>query len=148
VTVGPVLSHEDRVLLAARSDPLAERDSVCLDDLAERSFPQAPGLPREMMDRFFPTTHSSGKPIRPVPVRSIEEMLMLIEAGQIVHPTIASFLDYYPDETIVAIPIRDLPPSETALIWLTSNRSPRADAFIRAATNVLDQTTLPIRRPA
>ena len=38
---------------------------------------------------------------------------------------------------MVAVPISDLPPSETALIWLTVNHSPNIHAFARTATDVL-----------
>jgi DNA-binding transcriptional LysR family regulator len=53
VTVGPVLSHEQLVLLVARDDPFARRGSVGLQDFAGRALADAPVLPHEMMDTFF-----------------------------------------------------------------------------------------------
>jgi len=32
-----------------------------------------------------------------------------------------------------------MPPSQTALVWLGSDRSAKNDAFIRAATDILEQ---------
>lgn len=34
-----------------------------------------------------------------------------------------------PPPHVIAIPINDLPPSETALVWLTASRSPKVNAF-------------------
>lgn len=50
-----------------------------------------------------------------------------------------SFLEHYPHPGVTAIPIRDMPPSQTALVWLGSDRSAKNDAFIRAATDILEQ---------
>jgi len=35
------------------------------------------------------------------------------------------------------VPFSDLPPSEAALVWRTADRSPKIEAFVRAATDVL-----------
>jgi DNA-binding transcriptional LysR family regulator len=137
VTVGPILSHEERVLLVTKEDPVAKRRSVCLEDVAGRPIADAPAWPREMIDSFFPPATPSGRRFPRIQLRSTEEMVMLVAAGQLVHPTVASFLDYYSDDTIVAVPIRDLPPSETALVWMRANRSAKVQAFAQAAVEVL-----------
>jgi hypothetical protein len=60
-----------------------------------------------------------------------------VAAGEIVHPTVRPFLDHFPHPGVTAIPIRDMPPSKTALMWLKTNRSVKVEAFARAATDVL-----------
>jgi DNA-binding transcriptional LysR family regulator len=133
LTVGPILSRERRVVLVAKDDALAKRESVCVEDCAERTISDAPALPREMLDAWFPPVTPSGRRLRRMPIRSFEDALLLVAGGEIIHPTVASFLDYYIHDGVVAVPIRDLPPSETALVWVTANRSPNIGAFARAA---------------
>jgi DNA-binding transcriptional LysR family regulator len=142
VTVGPILTHEERVLLVAKSDPLAQRESVALDDFADRAVSDAPAFPREMMDALIPPVTPSGHRYRRTVNRSIEDMLMSIATGKQVHPTVPSFLEHHTHPTVRAVPISDLPPSQTALIWLTANHSPKVHAFARVATDVLAHTEL------
>jgi DNA-binding transcriptional LysR family regulator len=137
VVIGPVLSCEDRVVLVAEDNPLAERESVSYEDLAGHSVPDAPTLPRALMDAFVPPYTPSGQRLKRVDVHTTSEILMRVAAGEVVHPTVRSFLDHLPGPGVKAIPIRDLPPSETALVWLKANRSVKIDAFVRAAADVL-----------
>lgn len=90
-----------------------------------------------MMDAFFPPISPSGRRLRRIDLRSFEEGLLLVAAGEMVHPTIASFLNYYVHDGVVAVPISDLPPSETALVWMTAKHSAKIDAFAHAAADVL-----------
>jgi hypothetical protein len=62
---------------------------------------------------------------------------MRVALGVQVHPTVPSFFDHYSHPGVTSVPIRDLPPSETALAWLTANHAPKIEAFIRAATDTL-----------
>jgi DNA-binding transcriptional LysR family regulator len=140
MTVGPILSREPRVLLVAKDDVLAARDSVRLEDFADRAIPDNPAMPREMMDAFFPPLALSGRKIRRITIRSFEEGMLLVAAGRMVHPTVASYLSYYMDQGVVSVPIADLPPSETALVWLTAKHSPKVQAFAHAAADVLGRS--------
>jgi DNA-binding transcriptional LysR family regulator len=140
ITIGPVLTHEERVLLVARSDPLARRESVTLDDFADRAVSNAPEFPREMMDALIPPVTPSGHHYRRIVNRSIEDMLMSIATRKQVHPTVPSFLEHHAHPAVTTVPISDLPPSQTALVWLTANRAPKVHAFARVATDVLAQT--------
>jgi DNA-binding transcriptional LysR family regulator len=138
ITIGPVLSREERVLLVARDDPLAERDSIRYDDLAGRVVSDVPAFPREVMDAFIPPVTRDGRILRRVPNSSAEDTMMRVALGEQVHPTVQSFLDHHSHPGVISVPIEDLPPSETALVWLTVNRGPKIDAFARAASDVLD----------
>jgi hypothetical protein len=102
-----------------------------------RRISDAMGLPREMVDSFFPPVAASGHRFARAALRSNEEIVMLVAAGQLVHPTVASFLDCYSDESVVAVPADGLPPSRTALVWLSGNRSPSVQAFAQVAAPVL-----------
>lgn len=139
ITVGPILTHEQRVLLVSKSGPLALLSSVDLDDFADYTVSDAPAFPREMMDALIPPITPSGRRFRRFANRNIEEMLMRIATGKQVHPTVPSFLDHHAHPAITSVPIRGLPPSETALVWMASNRAPRVHAFSRLAVDVLSE---------
>jgi DNA-binding transcriptional LysR family regulator len=137
ITVGPILTHEERVLLVAKGDPLAQRESVTLDDFADRAVSDSPEFPREMMDALIPPVTRSGRHYRRTENRSIEDMLMSIATGKQVHPTVPSFLEHHAHPAVTAVPISDLPPSQTALVWRTSDHAPKVSAFVRVVTDVL-----------
>jgi DNA-binding transcriptional LysR family regulator len=140
ITVGPILTHEERVLLLAIGDPLAHRESVTLEDFADRTVSDSAAFPREMMDQLIPPLTPSGHRYRRHENHSIEDMLMSIATGKLVHPTVPSFLEHHAHPAVTSMPISDLPPSQTALVWLTANRAPKVDAFTRVAARVLADT--------
>jgi DNA-binding transcriptional LysR family regulator len=135
--IGPILSREERVVVVPEGDPLAERESVFYEDLADYTLTDGNTGRRELMDALIPPYTPSGRRLKRVITQTPTEALMRVAAGEIVHPTVASFLDHFPTPGVTAIPIRDLPPSETALVWLKANRSVKIDAFVRAAADVL-----------
>jgi DNA-binding transcriptional LysR family regulator len=136
--VGPVLSRERRILLVAKDHPLAGRRSIRYEDVADYVVPAAlPTLPTEMMDEFMPPVTPSGKRLRRAEVHSVSEALMRVVTGEVVHPTVASFLEHHRNPGVTAVPIRDLPPSETALVWLRSNETVKVRALVQTAHDVL-----------
>jgi DNA-binding transcriptional LysR family regulator len=137
IEVGPVLSREPRVLLVARDDRLARREAVTLEDFADYPVSDNPVFPREMMDALIPPVTPAGRVYRRVTNRNLEEMMIAIAAGKQVHPTVPSFLEHYAHPGVAGIPISDLPPSLTALVWLKDGNSPKIQAFARAAGDVL-----------
>lgn len=135
--IGPVLSREGRVLLVATSDPLAQQREIDYDDVGDRRVSQNSAFPDEMMNAFIPPTTLTGRVLNRIQNESVEQLMLRVALGEQVHPTVASWLDHFPRPGVVAVPIRDLPPSETALVWLSRIRSPRVEAFVKAATEVL-----------
>jgi DNA-binding transcriptional LysR family regulator len=147
ITIGPVLSREDRVVLVATDDPLARRDGVSYEDLVDYAVSDVPAFPREVMDAFIPPATPSGRTLRRIPNHSAEDTMMRVALGEQVHPTVRSFLDHHSHPGVTCVPIRDLPPSETALIWLTENGSRKTLALARAAHDVLIDTELASPQP-
>jgi DNA-binding transcriptional LysR family regulator len=139
--IGPELSREPRVLVVATDHPLAARGSVSVEDLADYVTTDLPAAPREVMDAFSPPRTPSGRPIRRAHLNSIPEAAVRAATGELVHPTVPSFLAAYRQPGLVAVPIRDLPPATTALVWLYANRSLKVQAFVRAAADVLRSET-------
>jgi DNA-binding transcriptional LysR family regulator len=147
-TIGPVLAVEERVLVLAKDHPLADRSSVSVEDLADYTTTDVEGAPREVMDLFSPPVTPSGRPIRRAHLRSISEAAARAATGELVHPTVPSFLRYYTEPGLIALPIRDLPPARTALVTARASKSAKVTAFIQAAADVLKDrvpATMPYR---
>ncbi len=135
--IGPILSTESRVLLVAADDALATREWVDYDDIGDRPVSRNNSLPTEMMDLFIPPVTATGRVLRRIDNVSIEQLMLRIALGEQVHPTVASWLEHSPHPGVRAIPIRDLPATQTALISLRTVHSPRVSAFIEIAGAVL-----------
>ena len=112
ITVGPILTHEERVLLVAKSDPLARRESVSLDDFADRAVLGRARVPA-----------SDGRAYSRLPVRSPlsanREPQHRRHADEHRHPASKSsnralVLKHHAHPRVTAVPISDLPPSQTA----------------------------------
>ena len=136
VTIGPILSSEERVLALATDHPLAGRKSVGLDDLAGYAVADVRTLPRKFMDAFIPPRTPSGKRLRRIKVRTMGESIMRVALGETVHPTVGSLLDYSHHPGVTSGPMNGMPASKTALVWLTASRSAKIEAFARAASDV------------
>jgi len=137
VQLGPIIDRQPRVLAVTVDHPLAGRDSVCVEDLADFTTTDVPTISREIMDAFSPPSTASGRPICRVALHSIAEAVVRVATGELVHPTVPSFFERYPDPGVIGVPIRDLPAAETALLWLKSNRSAKITAFADAARDVV-----------
>jgi DNA-binding transcriptional LysR family regulator len=135
--VGPVLQREERVLVLARDHPLAGRESISVEDLADYTTTDVEGAPRETMDNFSPPVTPAGRAIRRKYLRTISEAAMRAATGELVHPTVPAFLESHPQPELTSVPIRDLPPAETALVRLNSSTSAKVSAFFEMAEEVL-----------
>ncbi len=149
MTVGAVLSREERVLLVSNGDSLAKRRTIGLEDFADRAVTGSPPFPREMMDTLIPPMTPSGRRYRRIASHTFEEMMMRTALGEQVHPTVASFLEHHTHPGITSVPISELPPAETGLVWLTATATASAttNAFARAAVDVLARTELAPHQP-
>jgi DNA-binding transcriptional LysR family regulator len=139
VVIGPTLTRQERLLAVAADHPLARRESVSVEDLADYTTTDVETLPREIMDAFSPPVTPSGRPIQRAKLRSIGEAVPRVATGELVHPTTQIFFEHFPHPRVVAIPIRDLAPAETVLVWLRANRSSKVAAFAQAAADVMNR---------
>ena len=97
----------------SRDHPLAQRDEVSIEDVADYKVGWFDTLPAGARggDPALPTPRS-GRPIERLrrPIRSLSELAMLVERGDIVHLTVPSMADYW-GPGIVYVPVIDLPES-------------------------------------
>jgi DNA-binding transcriptional LysR family regulator len=94
---GPVMSREDWVLGVARGHPLADRDVVSVEELADHAIFGSPDqLNGELCNPFYPATTPKGRciPRRGV-ARTFAEVLTLVARGENVFPAGASFPTHY-----------------------------------------------------
>jgi hypothetical protein len=110
---------------------------VTPDDLVDNRVTVVPSLPAELMNAWFPPVSASGRRFDRVELHSVNEAFMRVAAGEVVHPTVRSVAEFHSTRGIALIPLRGLPPSETALVWLAERPSQAIDALIRCANDVL-----------
>jgi DNA-binding transcriptional LysR family regulator len=137
LTVGPVLSRRDRVLLVAAGHPLATRDHVSVEDLGDVAVTVVAGMPVETRDAMVPARTPSGRLIHRTPLGPAVALLSLVASGRFCHPTVAGFLEAYGHPGLVEVPFRELPMLESALVWATSRESLAIRAFAEAAVEVM-----------
>jgi DNA-binding transcriptional LysR family regulator len=138
VTIGPRLSSESRLLAVAAGHPLATRAYIDWDDVADYPVSDVAALPRELADALAPPVTSSGRPLRRVGMSSVGQILTRVALGEMVHPTVSSFAEYYRHPGVAFVPIRDLPTSDTAIVWLSADSSRNVAVFVETARAVLD----------
>ena len=141
LVVGPILSSLPRVLAVARDHPLAGRESVTLEDVADHLVARLDVLPKEMIAALIPAHAPSGRPIRRMrrAVGRQDDLTALIALGRIVHPTGTTFASRYGHPDIVYVPLTGMPPCRSALLWRRGDRDPRVAAFARYAGSLCSE---------
>jgi len=133
IVVGPVLSAADqRVVMLGRTHPLAGRTDLSVEDLADHDVRRPYGLTAAQAEATCPPRTPSGRPIRFVDaaVDDNAELLYLLARGRLLHPTVAPFAEHFQHPEVLAIPLRDLPPSTCALARLRDVIDPDRDALL------------------
>jgi DNA-binding transcriptional LysR family regulator len=141
LVVGPVLTREPRVLAVAREHPLAERESVSVEELADCAIPRLDGWPRELHEALFPTKTPSGRPITgvriPVGERNLLEIAHRVARQELVFPTVAAAQPFGAPYDVAYVPITGMAPARSALVWRRRERDPKLREFIRVVRDVL-----------
>lgn len=142
LVVGPILNREPRVLLVAPDHPLAAASSVSAEVLSGYRVARFDHMPREFHDAFIPAKTPAGRTIPSARVdmvhRDFSQFGMRIARGEFVHPTIPSAVPLFAANlTLAVVPIDDLPPWESALVWRRRCADARTREFVRVATEIL-----------
>ncbi|AHH96832.1 LysR family transcriptional regulator [Kutzneria albida] len=143
LTIGPTLSREERILLVRVGHPLALRGHATIEDLADHAVIPRGGIPSPMYEAYFPATTPAGRPIPRGPqISTTSDILHRIAHGELVHPTVGSFLSYYHHPEVTHVPLRGHPPVKSALVWVTNLENAAIRAFASTAAEVLARTGL------
>lgn len=138
LTIGPILSREPSILLVQAGQPLARRGHATLEDLGDYAVIPRGDIPKPLYDTYFPTTTPTGRPIRRgSPITTTTDILHRIASGEVVHPTSASFIDYYHHPDVTHVPLQGIPPVEGALVWVSAMENAAIRAFAEVAGDVV-----------
>jgi DNA-binding transcriptional LysR family regulator len=133
---GPAMSREDWVLGVARGCPLAGRDVVSVEELADYAIFGSPDpLTGKLSNPFYPAKTPKGRciPRRGI-ARTFAEVLALVARGENVFPAGGSFPTHYGHPGIVFVPLHGWPPATRRLVWRENGNTALATAFIDTAT--------------
>jgi DNA-binding transcriptional LysR family regulator len=141
LTVGPVVMAGSLSLMVSDSHPLAGRERVCLEDLADCTLPAVPEpAPSYWVGALAPFHTPSGRPIPRGPLvttfHEVEGFVLSDDLAVVVH---ADGPRYYQRPGIEYIPIEDAPVGRWALIWRTTAETELVRAYVQSAEDVLDE---------
>lgn len=149
-TVGPAIGGMPRTVLVSRRHPLAGRDSVDIEELADHpllhmgSTEPASGRMAGYVDAWTPPRTPEGRPlhrVRRLHGPYLEELFAVIAEGRLAHITVSGLTDIYRDQDLAFVPLTGLPPFLVAPVWRTANRNPMIEAFVEI--NQADATRTP-----
>lgn len=164
LVTGPILSSEPRVLAVSADHRLAKRDHVSIEDLADCQVMRFDTMPDEFNEEWIPSKTPSGRRIPDLPFsprslgdrgRMTNELVYQVATGRVVHPTVPSFANMFGHPDIVYVPIADMRPLRSALVWRRDTSDQRVRDFAEIAAEVVghgdDEAELPhepARRPS
>ncbi len=139
LVTGFVLRREPRMLAVGRGHPLAGRQSASIEDLADYPIGRL-GIraPRAQVEAMTPSRTPSGRPVRmtPLAVSEPSELIWAVASGRVVQPVSTTFTETYSHPDVVYLPIRDLPPIRSALVWRRRDPNRGLRAFLQEAENL------------
>jgi DNA-binding transcriptional LysR family regulator len=120
-----VLGTDPRAAVLGKDHPLADRESISIEELAGVDSFQAPGdMPDYVWDQVVPPHTPAGRPIHRVHTWStVPELIKLVADAGAVHFSLLSIAEVAPPAVRI-VPIHDLPPAPVLLGWLRE-RSPK-----------------------
>jgi DNA-binding transcriptional LysR family regulator len=141
LVVGPTLTRQPRVLAVAHDHPLAKRDAIDVEELADHRILRFENWPQELREAVAPSRTPGGRPIpgrrNPSGMRAFLEIPVRLARSEVVFPTVASAAGYMGEPDLVFVPIKGMPPLRSALVWRRPARDPKLREFIRVAREVL-----------
>ena len=147
IVIGPMLAQGDpRVVMVAIDHPIAGQRDVSVEDFADLPMRKPADAP-ELAEASCPSHTPSGRRIVPadIDVNDVSELLLLIAQGRLVHSTVTAFAEHFRHPGIAIVPVRDLPPSSTALAWLRGHEHPDRDTFVAIVEHVVAAGRQPVK---
>jgi DNA-binding transcriptional LysR family regulator len=141
LVVGPTLTRQPRVLAVARDHPLADRETVDVEELADHRVARFVGdWPKELRETVTPSRTPKGRPIRGSRIGesdyTVLDLPVHIARSDLAFPTVASAIPYMGELDLAFVPIKGMAPLRSALVWRRPARDPKLRAFIRVARDI------------
>lgn len=134
---GPALRRDTRTVAVATTHPLAQRDSVSVEELTEWPLLGIEGVPDYWLTAQLPTHTPGGKPFVPGPrAATHNELLVLTAEGRGICLGTDLMAEHYRHPQVVWIPVPDGPRLTWGLIWRTTGEDPRIRAFAAIAAEL------------
>jgi DNA-binding transcriptional LysR family regulator len=127
-----VLREEVRVLLMPADHPLAGKESLGLEDIANEPLLRVPDPEWNAYWRMDPRPDGSPVPDGPL-AESYEDKFELVASGEAVAIVPAARDGGVPRPDLTVVPLRDVPPSHVVLATRAGDRGRLVAAFTRAA---------------
>lgn len=125
----------------AHDHPLASRESIELEELANHPVGRVDGWPTELREAMVPAGTPSGRSIRgpriPAGDQALLDLPNRIAPGKFVLPTVESARSYMGGPELAFVPITDMQPLRSALVWRRPARDAKLRAFVRVARGAL-----------
>ncbi|WP_051813724.1 LysR family transcriptional regulator [Streptomyces sp. NRRL S-340] len=140
------LATEPRVACLPADDPLADRTSVTVAELAGRPVVDVPPeCPRTWWNFWAVDPRPDGTPVRYGPVvHDVEALFLAVAHREAIAFLPAAARDFFPRPGVRYVEVSDVPPSTAALAWMAKNRTmPTINAVRSAACAVLQRTPAP-----
>jgi DNA-binding transcriptional LysR family regulator len=130
IATGGVLISEFRMLAVPTQHPLAQQETISVEDLAR--------IPLIQLPTTLPDATPGGRPIQAGPTaETFQEMLMLIGSGLGAAQVGAHARRYYARPDVTYVSFSDAPPIEWGLLWRADAATARVLAFNQTARDLL-----------
>ncbi|MFI6478671.1 LysR substrate-binding domain-containing protein [Nonomuraea sp. NPDC050663] len=136
LTVGPIVATEPIVLALSPAHPLANKESVSLEDLGDVTV-MGGARPDYWREALVPARTPSGRPIHVGPqVSNTQQMIPILASGEAVSPLQAQATRFLARPDIATVPIHDAPACRWALVWRTAAETNLIRAFAATAEDL------------
>lgn len=138
------VGRDPRAVLVAANHPLAARESVSVEEVADYGVFDCPGgMPPAVWDEAVPRTTPAGRTLRRThPLVDVSDMVAVVATGRAVHLSLESLADVLPPG-VTAVPVHDLPPAPVALAWCTARPLPAGVVQLVRAAEAVDAPGAP-----
>lgn len=133
------LFSERRVAVLPAGHPLAGRDDVAIEELAEEPIIADPGPDRAWSAFWMGSDIRASPPVRTVSVDSFEDELATVALGQAIAITTAAAARLHPRPDLAYAPLRDAAPCTFAVAWHRHRRPELLDQTLEAARAVRER---------
>jgi DNA-binding transcriptional LysR family regulator len=145
---GPVVYSSRTVLMMHIDHPLAQRETVSVEDLGDCVVLQCTALPASMEEVYHPVRTPAGRVVRRGPVvASWHEQMSIVASGRCVCAVMDLAAEFYPRPNLVFVPMPDAVKGEWALTWRRNAETPLIRALAEASADAVpppEQGALPV----